>query len=241
MGIDAEMFVRTRKPLTPRQIRNLSVDLCEAFGQEPFLLMPGWTIAEDEDPEYPTTEWWEAGDPIGRHALRRIKWWQQDGPDIKPRKGEQFIAVSLMSRFYGEGYERGPIHLHCAIAAWLESRIDGGEVWYGGDSSGCVASKFDGLARASILAHFHQHGHRPYTGGFSGFGSGTLRAPACGFCGPSMKSNGGGPDVTFYWCAGCGAQLAQDGTTGAVEVVDKQKHGRDDDVFKAGNRLRRTA
>ena len=230
MGIDAEMFVRTRTVLTPREIRNLSVDLVAAFGAEMFLLLPDETFGG----EWEKNEWWEVGDPPGRHALRRIRWWVQDGDDIKPKRGEYFIEVSLFSRYYGEGYERGPIQEHIAVASWLEARIPGCEVWYGGDSSGVCAARFDKAAREKVWAHFCEVGHRPYRGGWDP--AGNSAAPACGFCGPRFVPSGGGGNVTFAHCDGCGASIAYSGDR--VEVVDKRKYGREDDVFKAGNRIR---
>ncbi len=216
MGIDAEMLVRTRQQFTPREVRNLSVDLVEAFGTDTFLLIPDWV-----PDEYYENEFTPPADAPGRHALRLIKFYQQDGPDIHPESGESFIELSLMGRYYGEGYERGSITTYLAIAEWLEQRIPDARVFYGGDSSGVLAEQFDRAARERIFAHFCRVGHKPYRGGFgiSVFDKTLGGHPACGFCGPRMTETGGSRDYSFYSCGSCEAKVVRHHATGECEAV----------------------
>lgn len=193
MGIDAQMFVKTKHHYSEWEVRRLSVDLCEAFWREPFFLF--------EPGEYDDM-------PNGRHALEIITKYEQDGDDIIPKRGEQFIEVHLADRYYGKGYERGPIATHIAIAEWLERRIPDAQVFYGGDSSGVLAEPFGKLEREAIFAHFAKVGHRPYHGAFSSvFAKDHL--PICGFCQYAMTACGGGRDREFYGCDGCGKKIVR--------------------------------
>lgn len=132
MGIDACMFSRYRggKP-SPEQLKLWSWDLCRAIGAQHFLIQP----------------------EKGRAALsltRRYtddgvvddgKTYTQNGPDIVAEPGEWLVEVSLWTRYYGVGYERGNWQVIVHTAEWLERFI--GPVWYGGDSSGVEATLFD--------------------------------------------------------------------------------------------------
>src|SRR5687768_4454456 len=101
MGVDAQMLVRTRTTRSAAEVRRLSVDLAEAFGHGEF-----W-IWEDFENENGTK---------GRHALEIVPVYTQDGDDIVPEKGEQFIEVHIATRYYGKGYERGDLPLIIAVA-----------------------------------------------------------------------------------------------------------------------------
>src|SRR5690348_13844539 len=103
MGVDCEMFVRTKTPVTPAQVRRWAYELVSAFGTD--LL---WVTRPGES----------TFDPEGRHALEIIDKHDQDGPTILPRKGETFIRARLWTRYYGKGYERGNLPAILAIADW---------------------------------------------------------------------------------------------------------------------------
>lgn len=45
MGIDVEMFVKTREPVTPEQVRSWSYHMGSCFGSDSF-----WTGHEDKRP-----------------------------------------------------------------------------------------------------------------------------------------------------------------------------------------------
>lgn len=185
MGIDAEMFVRTKEPITKETVLDLAWQLGSSFYCYNF-----W-IEKD-------------GDHI-HHILEIVDFYDQDGPDIHPEPGETFIKVYLTGRYYGEGYERGNLPLYIAIAEWLEHKIPGGEVWYGGDSSGVIARPFDKKYRESLFRHFIENGHRPYTGSFSSLTSNSKYACFCHFCQKPMLQLGFGPNYSKFHCYGCDA------------------------------------
>lgn len=186
MGIDARMFVRTKATYTDQQVRRLAHDLVAAFGTDRLFVIP------------PGPDDWHDGK--GRHAIEVIDKYEQDGPDILPEDGETFLCVHLWTRYYGKGYERGDCTTICAVAEWLESRVPGGVVWYGGDSSGVCAKPFGARQRAALRALFNESGHDNYRGGWGD----ETNAPKCDFCGGvPMSACGGGGGDTFFACGGC--------------------------------------
>lgn len=134
MGIDAQMFVRTMQPLTKEAVSVLCVQLLEEFDALHFWIRDG-------------------GGPL---ELRLV--FLQDGPPIRPKPGETFVEVHLVCRYFGLGYPRGPMPLIAAVAEWLEKNIPGGEVWYGGDSSGALAEPLTKELREELLAYHAEEG-----------------------------------------------------------------------------------
>lgn len=190
MGIDARMFVRTMRPLAPAAVRELSAKMCDAFGHSHF--------------------WLEREDDV--HALEIVDKMWQDGPDIVPKPGEQFIRCRVWTRYYGPEYERGDFLLIAGVARWLEAHIVGGRVWYGGDSSGVEAAPFD---HEAMWRHFVEYGHAPYDRAFT-----HRPQPACTFCGDRlMVEFGGGCGDTFWRCAGCGYEIAVNDATKDAAVM----------------------
>lgn len=191
MGVDAEMFVKVRAPLAARRVKRLAYEMAEAFGPDKFF------IARGDD----------MGGYVSR-ALAEVKEYEQDGPTLRPKDGEQFLRVHLWTRYYGEGYERGNLPLIIMVAEWLEHRIiqEPGvrslEVWYGGDSSGICASRFDAKARLALFKHFVNQGHAPY---HAGWGTTPGLSRDCKFCEEPMRQTmWGGNDTGGFYCAGCG-------------------------------------
>jgi len=160
-----------------------------------------------------------------------VKEYQQDGEDILPEKGEQFIEVHLAGRYYGPGYERGNLPKYISIANWLEVRIPNSSIFYGGDSSGICAEPFDAKGRAKMWAHFCQYGHRPYTGAFGSFKNEGVTL--CSFCKTPMTDTGGGGGDTYLYCAGCGKRRIKIGKTGELVKVEQGE-----DFFAAHNKIR---
>ena len=191
MGIDAEMFVKTKQEYTSEQVRHMAHNLAEAFGHGRF------TIIRPER----GYSWL----PNGQHCLELVTEYEQDGPPISPENGEQFIRVHMGTRYYGEGYERGDLPFITGVARWLEARIPDAEVWYGGDSSGVCASHFDKAYREKLWDLFCKTGHEPYQHYFA---SGRATRPDCDFCLKPMVEFGWGPgEIVRFRCAGCGHVL----------------------------------
>lgn len=178
MGVDAMMLVKTKKQHTEREVLRLATRLYEAFG---------------------SVLWVDRGT---RHCLSIVPKCLQDGETIKPRPGEQFIQVHLFGRYYGRGYERGPLHDYIAVAMWLEHNIPGCAVYYGSDSSGICAEPFGPEQRADLFRHFAEHGHIPYTGAFTRDDDDPVRH--CDFCDIDMVRHGWGASYAAYSCHGCG-------------------------------------
>ncbi len=196
MGIDAEMFVRTKQVVSDRDVERWAYRLGEAFGHERFFLM-------ERD--------WE-GKP--RHAINKCTVYEQDGPNIVPEDGETFLTLSLHSRYYGEGYERGDLPFLIMLAEWLERNIPGGEVWYGGDSSGVLAKRFGKAEREYLFTHFADVGGQPYSLRLSVAMRDEQQPPRCEFCSEPMIRRGFGPNFASYTCDGCGKHMeTRDGGT----------------------------
>ena len=186
MGIDAEMFVKTKKVHSEDEVLRLAYRICEAFGHKRFLISKDSTFGP-------------------HHALSIIDEYEQDGDTLYPENDEQFIRVHLCTRYYGIGYERGDLPLLISIAEWLEINIPG-EVWYGGDSSGVIAEPFNRNVRDELFRHFAACGHSPYRAGWNSIGDGGSQY--CEFCHHDMDQNGFGKNYMAFICFGCGERRA---------------------------------
>jgi hypothetical protein len=147
-----------------------------------------------------------------RHALAAVEVYTQDGDDVEPQDGEQFVELYLRGRYYGVDYERGDYPLYMNLASWLEARLPGCEVWYGGDSSGVVATRFDATERDRVWRHFVLNGHRPY---LNHRYMSSRHAPMCDFCHAEMWQQGFGRNYEKWTCQGCQSSIvtSDDGTT----------------------------
>jgi hypothetical protein len=186
MGIDINMFVRTKEPVTETEVRKAAIDMCAVFGVDRF-----WLDRKN-----------------GRHALAVVPEVEQDGPTIRRKKGETFILVYTFGRYWGEGYERGDLAFVIAVSMWLETRFPSSEVWYGGHSSGICAELLDAHARKKLVAHAASKNgadyHRPHPNPFL---SEQQQDPPqyCEFCaGEQMTPCRWGGGGTGYVCQGCG-------------------------------------
>lgn len=131
--------------------------------------------------------------------------WVQDGNPILAQNGEWFLKVSLASRYYAVGYERGDLLTICAAAEWCETNLTPCDVWYGGDSSGVLAEPFPDTARRALRAHMYSTEGREY---FKHDPRSHLKLPKpCGLCvsGENRLSQYGfGGGYAALHCAGCG-------------------------------------
>lgn len=223
MGIDAEMFVKIKgQPhLTEKDLKVLRARIGDAFGPSKFL------IYSDKN--------------CCKHSLEEVQEIGQDSADeeeatIRPAPGEQFIQVSLYTRYYGKDYERGDFPFIYTVSLWLEANLPNAEVWYGGDSSGVLFRPFSGTYREELLQHFLKVGHTPYTGCFQqSLGTEDTWAvpPLClhPLCGRNMNRHGFGRDYASFTCVSCGRKyLTKD--QGKTWLSGKNFGGIDSEVDK---------
>lgn len=203
MGVDARMLVKTRAPVTADQVRDWAYHLASAFGPEKFLLIR---------PNSPGSRHW----PL-QHALTIIEEYAQEGLPILPAEGETLIEVNLFGRYYGRHYERGDAPFIISVADWLERRIPGGEIWYGGDNG--RLGPFGEATRALLWQHFCEVGHTPYEDFFNRSDDG-IKAPVCELCQKPMRRMGWGPKWAMFACSGCSLQLE---TTDGGETYQEGK------------------
>lgn len=153
------------------------------------------------------------------------KIYTQDGDPVFAEDGEWFIEVSLWSRYYGVDYERGNLQVICTVAEWLEYNI-GGEVWYGGDSSGVLAEPFGEKQRQELKRHMYSVDGRAYFESFQQRGTFPTPKP-CGLCIPgeprfNRNGWGNGDKYVAVSCGGCGKHFtSNDG--GVTWETDKKE------------------
>lgn len=177
MGVDAVMFVKTRSPVKPTQVLDWAYELASAFGASHFQI----------DPPF--------GDEPASHCLRLIERYRGDF-SLDPDPGEQLIEVTVRSRHYGPGHERGNLPLLVSMVEWWERRIPDSQVLYG-DEHGREFGPFGKAERERLFDHFCRVGHFPLHG-----------MPAvnvlCATCQRPMFLIGGAvPNIGIYSCPGC--------------------------------------
>lgn len=199
MGVDAEMFVRVKREVSDGEVRSLRLKLGDAFGADKFWI---WRNGQGPAPVDATSDGGSS-----RHSVERVKRFTQDGDDIEPDRGETFLRVYPASRYYGIGYERGDLPFLLMLARFLRE-VTGGEVWYGGDSSGACAQVLDDAYERELWAHFVANGHRPYLDGMEWGGDGIPTA-YCNLCSSPMRRYGAGSSGMYapFCCYGCGADV----------------------------------
>lgn len=85
--------------------------------------------------------------------------YEQVGPPVDAEPGECLLEMTMPGRYYSEDYDRGDPMLYAAIAGWLEARLPGCEIWYGGDSGGALIEPFDPPRRQQLIDHARTHGN----------------------------------------------------------------------------------
>lgn len=248
MGIDAEMLVRNRGPkLDDTALRRVAANMCARLGHEKFFIARTAKYGFDahhaldlcDTVAQVRAEYAKYGDDVSKFAQAAddAQVWTQDGPPVISEPGEQFIRVRLWSRYYGEGYERGDWPTIRAAAEFLEQAIEGAEIWYGGDSSGVCIEPFGATRRAELNRHFLTHGHDPYRGSFGSIFAGRQPPQVCDFCGGRpMHNTGGGGDMTFWSCDGCGEQRITH--AGGVYTLTEEESRADFGFSNAAQKLR---
>lgn len=200
MGIDAKMLLILPTKPTADQIKLWSWDLCAAIGADHFFFNKdkGETAIELTGSRYRSNNDWEPGTV-----------YEQDGAPINASPGNCLLEVHLWSRYYAVGYERGNILIICAVAEWCEANIPGVEVWYGGDSSGCIAALFPAKAREALRHHLYSSKGREYFDSWNSARFGTEVPPKCGNCvsGRGPARYGTGAAYAAFACGGCGDHI----------------------------------
>jgi len=172
MGVDARMYVKLSKPISKGELKHKSYLFGQAFHH---LLMIGF------------------GDEIYYRPLETKKEDYESGEDWD-------IKIPLTGRYYGPGYERGPIFDYISIANFLESILPGCTIMYGGDS-GEELIIFNKQYRDAMINHFITHNGRVnYVDHFDRDKNG----PDCPVCEVRMTQNGSGNKYALYTCIGCG-------------------------------------
>lgn len=201
MGIDAEMFLKFRRPIEASEVLDQAKRLWHRFG-ESCLFLSSQDYGEGED---------------RRHCAYIVPVIHQDGPDIDPEPGETFVRLSLWERFYGPGYERGRWFILDALIRYLNRVWPEAEVWYGGDSSGVLHQHADAAFLEEMMAHYVQSGHHPYrpTGDSLAqpvsFGGLRLEGQKCEIpvpdpcqrCMEPLVRSGWGKDFASWYCSTC--------------------------------------
>ena len=234
MGVDARIIVKVKPPhLTPKEVSMLSYECAQAFGFEQFRIYPDMrpveelpaVTADHQDAEYYP------------HTVGHVTYFQ-DGDPIVAEDDEQFLQVNVYTRYFAPGYERGDALLLFNLAAWLElqfTHFDEGtcraEIWYGGDSSGCVAELFDLTTRNKMM--MYEQAWAKVSNVYHG--EKNTRYPKCDFCSTHVTYRmGDNYDITneqffswrkalFYRCAGCGRQAIKHCITGEVTYVHRRE------------------
>jgi len=183
MGVDAEIRVHTPEKLDARAVRKLAGDAAAAF--------PGFFwISRESD----------------QHGLSIVGPENEDGYEcIGKPVGGTLIKVETLSRYYGEGYERGPWPEISGVMRWLRGRLLGATVWYSGDSSDRLPA-FTVEDDAAMWQHFVAVGFDPYHGVGQPDSLSRVAAPFCDFCQRPTWNSGGGGGESFWTCDGCGEQ-----------------------------------
>jgi len=181
MGIDACMLIKVPRVVDKAEALQIAVNAYERFGDALFVIKDG----EGK-----------------RHCVTVQEEYSQDGDTIYPEPGQTLLEVHLWGRYYGEGYERGPLHTYIVLAEYFEQAIEGATVYYGGDSSGICADPFDKAARDKIFSYFVKFGHRPYQEFFDHDADGHI----CDLCNTKVIRNGWGGNYKAWFCPGCGRE-----------------------------------
>jgi hypothetical protein len=195
------MFFITESKIEPGALLSMSVDLHEAFGSVMFPFR-GYV---DSGPSS-LDEILGLGEGA-HHCIQKIEEYRQDGPVIAPVNGQCFYEVHLFVRYYGIGYERGPLPKILAVARWIRHRVPDSTILYGGDSSGINAEILTPEFEQELWGHFCEHGHKPYADRHWECNDGLDDRPTCRLCNEQYIRFGGGSPFAAYACHGCGHQI----------------------------------
>lgn len=198
MGIDARIYAKARRQFTDAEVLRLSYEIGLTFGADKFRRIEG-----SKNKETGEVYW------LPHHNISRETKIEQDGPDVDPLPGETFLEVHVWASYYGPGYERGDLPFLISIAEWLDRKIPGCTVLYGGDSSGVCAEPFGPEQRAALMDHFASDQGRSYFTHANPFMDDLPPPlPDCELCKVPMPQFGYGPGKLCgsFYCGGCDAR-----------------------------------
>ncbi len=215
MGVDVKMYVEVPDTITPDRVLKVSRRMVDCFGADSF-----WW--HDENDKY-TRAMLAKGQTVP-HALYLREPFERDDDgnyvSSKEQEGKLHVVVSTLGRYYGPGYERGPLHEYVAWAHYLKHHFPEGIVYYGSDS-GDQYEAWTPSFEKMMLNHFHTHGHEPYRGGFN-LGNKYKGGPKdCPRCLVPLIQSGFGQEYGGYFCNSCDHKIAT--YDGGKTYIDRNK------------------
>lgn len=188
MGVDARIWVKTAIPYSREEVKHVSYLFGQAFHND---LMIG----------HEKKLWY--------HPLDRVI--DLENPEYEPEdfRKPEYLHIPLAGRYYGPGYERGPLMTYVAMAELLERLLPFCEVYYGNDSSD-EYQLFNRDERIKLIDYFMLNGGR--LNYVRGFDQSVTNKQMCPHCERIMPQNGWGATYSFHSCTGCGwARKVRDG------------------------------
>jgi hypothetical protein len=205
MGVDARILIKITDPsswLDHKQLRKLSARLTEAIGHDHFFLdveqdRHAISFCIDDYAKYPEEYEEATGHPYSPTGPGIFGQDSAEEPYIIAEPTEQFLEVHLWSRYYGKHYARGDWTLIFFTLMWCVRNFEDAEVWYGGDSSGCLMEHMTSERMMEITNYF-------MTDGGTSYRASSRTSFQCEFCGVPVMNSGGGGGTEYYYCSSCG-------------------------------------
>ena len=182
MGVDLRLAFTTGKKIEKEEMRDITYRLAEAVGHDFFYLGKGredGTLAfAEKDYLNGTYRGYNNNAPI----------YEYEG----------------LSRYYGDGYERGYFPSIYMTIIWLRYNLPNVTIFYGSDSTELIdVLELD--EQEELLKHWCQWGGRPYRD------RGNLFKKMCLLCHKEMTQFGYGGNYAALNCLGCGwKQITRD-------------------------------
>ncbi len=226
MGVDAQMLIGVSREPSPDELQQWGYRLGDAVGPSHLFLSH---IGDTFHKIYRAMEI----APMLAENPEEDCTLVDDLTEAEREKSVAFIDVSVCGRYYGPGYERGNLWIYIAVAEWCERNLPGARVYYGGDS-GETLELFDAAGRESVIRHWAQHGHIPYSGAIGKWDGEHPLTPTCPLCNVKAHRFGFGQNYASWSCLGC-----DQGWTwiGGDVVHPKPRHTQS---FDHANQLRET-
>lgn len=184
MGIDAEMIVGCPDTLTKCEVKRIAFEL-------------GCSFQANSGPLWITKEHHCVS--LLNGDLDNFTYLAKQLPDAEY---VSLLRVHLSGRYYGIGYERGYLPSYIVIAEWLERRLPGCRVFYGGDYDAPL-ELFDKAKRDELFNHYVKFNRMPYLTAW-GQDEADIANPICAFCEEKMVRYGYGSSYASFSCHGCG-------------------------------------